>query len=249
MLIYGNNTDNIYDQYIIGVFMFKKFLKIMFLIPALFLTGVTISAANEQNAIDYEDINKVLRFVMYDAKSEMTSMHTFVSIAEKDEAGNEITGITLDDVKLWITTNDGQIYKIEIDKKGNFKLPLLSEAEAEGSKFNINEKNDYVSVHLHKHFKPPKELEIFYSELFLVLEDVNNLISEMKGALSWFTPSLDALKLRFDQKATVKIMAKKKMILYETDEKFSITIVKKRKLMKENTIIIFSSHVKTIDPE
>lgn len=113
----------------------------------------------------------------------------------------------------------------------------LSAAQA---KLHINQPSGDVELNLTIGVNPPTSKEIPYRDLFILLEDTNVFMSEMAGALSWFTPSMDELAFTFDQPATISIKSKKKTYQFKTDKEFKISISIMRKLMKENPLVVFS---------
>jgi len=87
-----------------------------------------------------------------------------------------------------------------------------------------------------------------YKDLFIVVEDFNQFIKKMAGAMSFFAPKTSALKFQFDQPATVEISANTKTCRYDTDSDQAIEIKMSSRLMKENPNVIFSTIPASVEP-
>jgi hypothetical protein len=74
----------------------------------------------------------------------------------------------------------------------------------------------------------------------IVLDDINELASEMGGAISWFIPDMDQLILVFDAPATITLTADNFSEVHQTDEEHSIILEHSRKISKLNPKVIFS---------
>lgn len=201
------------------------------LLLSVFFIGNTF--ANEKfRSIDYQEINSLLRYIKENTHSPYIVTDQKVSI----KADN----LAFSDVKLWLTTEGTDKQEISINPDGTISLPIFSNDVAKISTLDINQEKGAVSISLTAGVGELKEKEVSYSDLFILLEDTNNFISEMGGAAAWFAPNMDALSFTFDQPANITISSKKKKYFYKTDDDYNIQIGIKRKLMKENPRVLFS---------
>jgi len=198
-------------------------------------------SSENHRAIEYQDINNLVRFINNDVQSQYVALNSRISVTED--------GPKLADIKLWMTGKSEEVIDIAIAEDGSIILPELSEDEAEESMLHINQPKGVVSINLNAKVNPPSAQEVNYKDLFIVLEDTNNFMSEMMGGMSMFMPDMDALKFVFEQPATIEIASKRKTYRYETDEENAIVIDKSSRLMRENPKVVFSQLVAAISPE
>ena len=87
-----------------------------------------------------------------------------------------------------------------------------------------------------------------YKDLFTVIEDFNQFVKKMAGAMSFFAPKTSALKFQFDQPATIEIPANTKTHRYDTDSDQAIEIKISSSPMTENPTVVFSIIPASIEP-
>ena len=182
--------------------------------------------------INYQEINSLLIYMKENAHSP------YIDIEQKLNIKSD--NLTFSDINLWLITTEKGRQEIPINSDGAIALPILSKTSAGEATLTINQEKEAVSISIDTGVSPVKNKEADYWDLFILLDDTNNFISEMGGAAAWFAPSMDALSFEFEQPATINISSKKKNYHYETDENFKIEVKVKRKLMKENPKVTFS---------
>jgi len=224
----------------------KSLLNLLGLSTLLLTCNLSVAEGTSQDT-DYEQINELLVHIKTKTSSPFVDVDQSVSISADKEAGAE--GLTFNDIRVWLTHKDNVIHEIAVDSEGKIDLPIVDEAIASEVKFNVNQDRKVVSVNLMIGVNPPTNKEISYKDLFILLDDTNNFVSEMAGNLSWFAPSMDELLFTFSEPATITIKSKKKVYQYKTDDEMKISISLKRKLMKEDPLVIFSHLPLDMSPE
>ena len=204
-----------------------------------------LSAAEDSRATDYQQINALIDHITNKSSSPYVEVDQSVVI-NSDKTDQELS---FSDIRIWVSLEDEVLHEVPIDDDGVIQLPLLDEKIAELAKLNVNQDADRVSISLSIGVITPTEKQVPYKQLFVLLEDTNSFISEMAGGFSWLTPSMDDLKFTFENPATISIKTKKKTYQYKTNKDNVISISIKKRLMKENPMVIFSELPIEMSPE
>ena len=227
---------------IIGV-MIKSILKIgVSLIIGFVLLAIvgTQSAASEGREIEYEKINTLLSTVSQ-SKSPLIESQVKLEILSKE--------ISYDEIKVWIVEDNQILNEIPVDlTNGTIKLPVFKEARAKQLALRLNQDKDSLVLNLNASIKSPSSTVMSYRDLFLIIEDFNNVTKKLAGAMYLFAPKMSSLKFRFDQPATIEIPVNKKNYRYETDTDLVIEAKISSRLMKENPTVTFSVIPASIEP-
>jgi len=193
----------------------------------------TVFADEKSRTIEYKKINSLLSFLKQNTHSPYIAVDQHINISAKD--------ITFTDVKIWLSTTGSKLLQeVSIDSEGKLDLPLLSEDTANKTTLNISQQKDAVSIAISTGIVAPQQKDLSYTDLFVLLDDTNNFISEMGGAAAWFAPDMDVLSFKFEQPAKIIITTIKKEYTYTTDDEYNIDIKVNKRLMKENPRVIFS---------
>ena len=199
----------------------------------------TQSLASEGREIEYEKINTLLSTVSQ-SKSPLIESQTKLEILSKE--------ISYDEIKVWIVEDNQILNEIPVDlTNGTIKLPVFKEARAKQLALRLNQDKDSLVLNLNASIKSPSSTVMSYRDLFLIIEDFNNVIKKLAGAMYLFAPKMNSLKFRFDQPATIEIPAKKNY-RYETDTDLVIEAKISSRLMKENPTVTFSVIPTSIEP-
>jgi hypothetical protein len=227
-----------------------KSLLTSLVLGSLLLTNCLFAAESQSRDTDYQQINKLLVHIKTKTSSPFVDVNQNVVIktSDTDKAPNT-NELTFEDVRIWISHKGEVINEVPIDSEGKIDLPIIDEEIVSDVKFNVNQDSSLVAINLSIGVKVPATKEVSYRELFILLEDTNIFINEMAGSLSWFTPSMDEMLFKFSEPATITINSKKKTYLFKTDDELEISISMKRKLMKENPLVIFSHLPTAMSPE
>jgi len=207
-----------------------------------FLSAIvaTQSVASEGREIKYKEINSILSIVSQ-SKSPLIESRLKLDILSKE--------ISYDEIKVWIVEGDQILKEIPVDMPdGSIKLPVFTKARAKQLALRLNQDKDKLLLNFSANIKPPSSTVIPYRDLFVLIEDINNVTKKMAGAMYLFAPKMDALKFRFDQPATIEIPANKKNYRYETDTDLVIEAKISSRLMKENPTVTFSVIPASIEP-
>lgn len=191
--------------------------------------------ANEESletAIDYAQVNDLLMIVSEKARSKYVFAKSTLALNNPE--------LTFSDIHIHLSRMGDLIEVIEIGPEGEIILPVLPIDEMEGVTLSVNQKKNDTTISINFGIQAPQDTTIKYSELFIVLEDVNDFMADMAGIASWFIRDKVALKFKFDQAATIKVKSKKKDYDYETDENLNVVIKIKKGLMKEDPDVVFS---------
>ena len=156
--------------------------------------------------------------------------------------------ISYDDVKVSIVNGNQMLKQIPVDViTGTIELPVFEDDTAKQIALKLNQDKDALVVNLNAGIKPPSSTMMPYKDLFIVIEDFNQFVKKMAGAMSFFAPKTSALKFQFDQPATIEIPGIKKH-RYDTDSDQAIEIKMSSRLMKENPTVVFSVIPVSIEP-
>ena len=200
----------------------------------------TQSAASEGREIEYEKINTLLSTVSQ-SKSPLIESQIKLEILSKE--------ISYDEIKVWIVEDNQILNEILVDlTNGTIKLPVFKEARAKQLALRLNQDKDSLVLNLNASIKSPSSTVMSYRDLFLIIEDFNNVTKKLAGAMYLFAPKMRSLKFRFDQPATIEIPANKKNYRYETDTDLVIEAKISSRLMKENPTVTFSVIPASIEP-
>ena len=196
--------------------------------------------ASEGREIEYEKINRLLSTVSQ-SKSPLIQSEIKLEILSDE--------ISYDDVKVSIENNKQTLQEIPVDLiSGTIELPVFEDDLAEQLALKLNQDKDSLVVNLNATIKPPSSTTIPYKDLFIVIEDFNQFIRKMAGAMSFLAPKTSSLKFQFDQPATIEIPANNKNHQFETNSDRAIEVKMSSSLMKENPTVIFSVIPTSIEP-
>ena len=196
--------------------------------------------ASEGREIEYEKINRLLSTVSQ-SKSPLIQSEIKLEILSDE--------ISYDDVKVSIVNNKQTLQEIPVDLiSGTIELPVFEDDLAEQLALKLNQDKESLVVNLNASIKPPSSTTIPYKDLFVVIEDFNQFVRKMAGAMSFFAPKTSSLKFQFDQLAIIEIPAKNKNHQFETNSDRAIEIKMSSSLMQENPTVIFSVIPTSIEP-
>ena len=196
--------------------------------------------ASEGREIEYEKINRLLSTVSQ-SKSPLIQSEIKLEILSDE--------ISYDDVKVSIENNKQTLQEIPVDLiSGTIELPVFEDDLAEQLALKLNQDKDSLVVNLNATIKPPSSTTIPYKDLFIVIEDFNQFVRKMAGAMSFLAPKTSSLKFQFDQPATIEIPANNKNHQFETNSDRAIEVKMSSSLMKENPTVIFSVIPTSIEP-
>jgi len=196
--------------------------------------------ASEGREIEYEKINRLLSTVSQ-SKSPLIQSEIKLEILSEE--------ISYDDVNVSIVNGNQMLQQIPVDViTGTIELPVFEEDIAKQLALRLNQDKDALLVNLSAGIKPPSSTTMPYKDLFIVIEDFNQFIKKMAGAMSFFAPKTNALKFQFDQRATIEILANTKTYRYDTDSDQTIEVTLSSRLMKDNPAVVFSVIPASIEP-
>ena len=196
--------------------------------------------ASEGREIEYEKINRLLSTVSQ-SKSPLIQSEIKLEILSDE--------ISYDDVKVSIVNGNQMLKQIPVDViTGTIELPVFEDDTAKQIALKLNQDKDALVVNLNAGIKPPSSTMMPYKDLFIVIEDFNQFVKKMAGAMSFFAPKTSALRFQFDQPATIEIPANTKTHRYDTDTDQAIEIKMSSRLMKENPTVVFSTIPASIEP-
>ena len=185
-------------------------------------------------SIEYGEMNQVRDMATNQAKSKYFKTAFKLNINNPD--------IKPSDVKIWLEREGQEIASAVIDKEGNISLPILPQDEAEKTMLHTNQNKDDVGISLYTDVIPLDSALLKYSDVFVLLDDINNFTEQMAGGFSMFIPSMDEIKFTFDAPATITVKdSKGKTKAYKTDDEFVIEIPKKERWMQSDTWLEFSA--------
>ena len=188
----------------------------------------------EGRSIEYGKMNQLRDLATNQVKSNYLTPLFKLQISNQD--------IKIDDIKLWLEQEEKVIAKATFDKEGNINLPILPQADAEKTLLHSNYSKDDVGFILNTSLKPLESKELKYSDVYVLLDDINNFTEHMAGGFSMFVPSMDEIKFTFDAPATITVKdSKGKTKAYKTDDEFVIEIPKKKRWMQSDTWLEFSA--------
>ena len=199
------------------------------------------AVAESGRSIAYDEINDMLLYLQKHVKSPFVKARMFVKPTSDK--------VKLSDVKLWLISGKQQLKNIDIAENGDISLPTYPADEAGQYSLRINRKKGEVSVSMAIAIDLGEKTEVSYYNLFIILDDVNNYMAKMAGMASWFIPDRDRLKFIFSEPASIKIVMENRIKTYKTNNENIIRIDRKKKLMKKNPKVIFSSKPTEISPE
>ena len=207
---------------------------------ALLLIVGPAALATEGREIEYEKINRLLSTV---SQSKSPLIQSEINLEILSDA------ISYDDVKVSIVNGDQLLQQIPVDViTGTIELPVFEEDTAKQLALRLNQDKEALVVNLNASIKPPSSTTMPYNDLFIVIEDFNQFVKKMAGAMAFFAPKTSALKFQFDQPATIEIPANTKAYRYHTDSDQAIEIKTSSRLMKENPTVFFSVIPVSIEP-
>ena len=210
------------------------------MLGAFFVITALAALASEGREIEYEKINRLLSTVSQ-SKSPLIQSEIKLEILSDE--------ISYDDVKVSIENNKQTLQEIPVDLiSGTIELPVFEDDLAEQLALKLNQDKDALVVNLNAGIKPPSSTMMPYKDLFIVIEDFNQFVKRMAGAMSFFAPKTSALKFQFDQPATIEIPANTKTHRYDTDSDQAIEIKMSSSLMTENPTVVFSIIPASIEP-
>ena len=196
--------------------------------------------ASEGREIGYEKINRLLSTVSQ-SKSPLIQSEIKLEILSNE--------ISYDDVKVSIVNGDQLLQQIPVDViTGTIELPVFEDDTAKQLALKLNQDKDALVVNLNASIKPPSSATMPYKDLFIVIEDFNQFVKKMAGAMAFFAPKTSALKFQFDQPATIEIPTNTKTHRYDTDSDQTIEIKMSSSLMTENPTVVFSIIPASIEP-
>ena len=207
---------------------------------ALLLIVGPAALATEGREIEYEKINRLLSTV---SQSKSPLIQSEINLEILSDA------ISYDNVKVSIVNGDQLLQQIPVDViTGTIELPVFEEDTAKQLALRLNQDKEALVVNLNASIKPPSSTTMPYDDLFIVIEDFNQFVKKMAGAMAFFAPKTNALKFQFDQPATIEIPANTKAYRYDTDSDQAIEIKMSSRLMKENPTVVFSVIPVSIEP-
>ena len=196
--------------------------------------------ASEGREIEYEKINRLLSTVSQ-SKSPLIQSEIKLEILSDE--------ISYDDVKVSIVNNKQTLQEIPVDLiSGTIELPVFEDDLAEQLALKLNQDKESLVVNLNASIKPPSSTTIPYKDLFVVIEDFNQFVRKMAGAMSFLAPKTSSLKFQFDQPAIIEIPANNKNHQFEMNSDRAIEIKMSSSLMEENPTVIFSVIPTSIEP-
>jgi len=199
---------------------------------SILLSAAAFAEDGEHGSTEYAKINELLTLAYNKTRSPYVLINSRISLVK--------SGLAYTDLRIWLTHNNEVLQEIPVGENGSLELPVMAVNIAEDVLLNINQTKGSTSMSITIGVKAPEIKEVAYRDLFIVLDDANDFMSEMGGMGSWLMPSLDELSFRFDKPASIKIASKKKVYVYDSDEDNVIKIPKKKRLMKENPSVVFS---------
>ncbi|NVK89165.1 MAG: hypothetical protein HWE13_13605 [Gammaproteobacteria bacterium] len=213
-----------------------------FIFGMLFLAPLN---AAEVRSTAYDDINKILYLIQNKVRSPLVYHHSFLKLINQK--------LAINDVKIWVNDAKGTEYPVTIDSEQQddgyaLKLPVFP-LETDDLMININQAKGDASFSLSFGINPPSNLQMNYYDLFVVLDDMNELTDEMAGAMSWFVSDRDRLIFSFETKAQVTILHQNGETIFQTDEDNRIELKREEDWFNRQTQVIFSTLPKTIEPE
>lgn len=188
----------------------------------------------EGRSIEYGEMNQVRDIATNQTKSKYFKTAFKLTVNNSD--------IKFSDVKVWLEREGQVIANAVIDKEGNISLPILPQEEAEKTMLHTNKSKDDVGISLYTDVIPLDSALLKYSDVFVLLDDINAFTEQMAGGFSMFIPSMDEIKFTFDAPATITVKdSKGKTKTYKTDDEFVIEIPKKKRWMQSDTWLQFSA--------
>ena len=195
--------------------------------------SVTAQAKSKERCIDYDKINNVLYAVDHRARSKY--VYSKATLKIKDER------IKVADVKMWLVRGTKKIRDIEVRPDRSIDLPTVDPKMADEIQVCMNQAKGAVSVRVDLGVDPPSRQRVSYRELFVLLDDANDFISEMAGFVSWFIADRDVLEFKFDREATIQILSKARPRTFKTSSDLKIAIEHRSAWMEENPDVLFSA--------
>lgn len=189
----------------------------------------------------YDNVNEILSIINTEARSPYIALSASLNI-EKE-------GIDYSDLKLWITDNGKKIADITVSATGEMDLPFLDEAVGKRALLHINQGKGVVSMSLGAAIRPPKEKEVSYQSMFLVLKDIKRITKEKVGMAAWLLPTFDRLVFKFEQAATISMPIKGKDTRFKSNDDHEITLKIKDSIFEKNPTMTFSHLPIEIEPK
>ena len=153
--------------------------------------------AYENGSMSYEKINKMLLIIDEHAKSPYTGL--IASIKPEKES------LSLSDVEMFISNNGNEIKKVAIGEDGSIDFPLLNKNVGETANLEINQPKGSLSVEFTAGVKKLNSKVISSKDIFGVLDDLENVASEVVGLPSWMIPDIDFLEFHFAEPAKITV--------------------------------------------
>ena len=145
------------------------------MLGTFFLITAPGASASEGREIEYEKINRLLSTVSQ-SKSPLIQSEIKLEILSNE--------ISYDDVKVSIVNNKQTLQEIPVDViSGTIELPVFEDDLAEQLALKLNQDKESLVVNLNASIKSPSSTTIPYRDLFIVIEDFNQFIRKMAGAM------------------------------------------------------------------
>lgn len=204
-------------------------------VSALLMSTVaaTAVAKSKERCVDYKKVNDVLYAVDHRARSKYVYSKATVEI--KDER------IKVSDIRIWLVRGVEKIRDVEVTQDRVVDLPAFDPKIADEIQVCLNQAKGAVSIRVDLGVHPPSKHRVSYRELFVLLDDANDFISEMAGFFSWFIADRDVLEFKFDREATIQILSKTRPRTFKSSSDLKIAIEHHRGWMNENPDVLFSA--------
>ena len=215
---------------------FGIFMRFFSFVVLVFVSSLAYSEEADnpnQRKVEYNEIASVLDFATNNARSPFIKYVAKVLIKDPTKK--------ISDLRLWISRDGKILQEVAIAEDGSLALPVYNQQQAKDVWLNINQPKDTVSISMSFEFNIGDRTEVPYYDLFILLDDFNDFMSEMAGMASWLMSDMDAMKFVFAEPATIEIKTKNK--------ENEIVIDVRRKLFKENPLVKFSISPSGMVPE
>jgi len=212
--------------------LFMRFSKLFVLCLLSNLVFSEVGENPNHRKVEYNEISSLLDFATNNARSPFIKYVAKIVIKDEEKE--------ISDLNLWISKDEKVIQQVTISEDGVLDLPVYNQQQSKNTWLNINQPKDTVSISMSFEFNIGDRTEVSYYDLFILLDDFNDFMSEMAGMASWLMSDMDAMKFIFDKPATIEFKTKKKHYRYNTNKDNEIVIDVRRKLFKENPLVKFS---------
>jgi hypothetical protein len=188
--------------------------------------------AAENGSMPYKNINKILTLVKQHTTSPYAGLVATLELNDK--------ALTMQDIQLSIVHKGNVIKQLFPDKHGFVQFELLAQEIAESALVIINQPRGKVAMRLAAGVQPIKSEQVSYDALFSVLDDLENVATDMIGLPSWLLPDLDYLEFYFESQAVITVMGTDLKSTYKSNVEHVIKIEKNADLSHANAMLIFS---------